>query len=302
MEDDWKPSKVVGIKAETSQNSIEISWPKTENNSKFSGYYVERSTNGKNFTRISKSIVKATPSVTYTQRQRYTDEDVVIGKTYTYRVIGVTAFADFGLYSEIVSARITPPQKVFPVQQLKLNTIDESTVNLSWTTPEQTESIKGYAVVRSKTKAGPFTPVNSGLLSVKATSYEDNTTKLGKTHFYAVVSFGNGGNTAETPSKAVILADNISPNTPQGLIGKIDSLGVVSLAWNFGDEEDLKGYRVFRSDTNQQTFQQLTTGPVHGNYYSDTLSLKTLKKKELYKVRAYDYNYNPSDFSEIYVL
>jgi len=302
MENDWKPSKVVGIEAETSQNSIEISWPKTENNSKFSGYYVERSTNGKNFTRISNSIVKATSSVTYTQRQRYTDENIGIGKTYTYRVIGVTAFADFGLYSEIVSVRVTSPQNVFPVQQLKMNAKDESTVNLSWTTPEETESIKGYAVVRSRTKAGPFTPAHSGLLPVKATSYEDNTTKLGKTHFYAVVSVGKGGNTAETPSKAVILADNTSPNTPQGLIGKIDSLGVVSLAWNFGDEEDLKGYRVFRSDTKQQTFQQLTTSPVPGNYYSDTLSLKTLKKKVLYKVRAYDYNYNPSEFSEILVL
>jgi len=300
--DKWMPSKVEGVEAEAVQNSIQISWPKTENNSKFSGYYVERATNGKNFTRISQSIIKTTPRNTYTQRQRYTDEDVEIGKTYTYRVIGVTSFANFGLSSETVSARVTPSQNVFPVQQLRVNVKDESTVNLSWTTPQRTESIEGYAIVQSKTKQGLFTPVHSGLLPVKTTSYEDNTSKQGKTHFYAVVSVGKDGTTAETPSKAVILADDTAPNKPKGLIGEIDSLGVVSLAWDFGDEEDLKGYRVFRSDTNQQEFQQLTSSPVPGNYYSDTLSLKTLKKKVLYKVKAYDYNYNPSEFSEVLVL
>ncbi|MEL6483469.1 MAG: hypothetical protein AAFP96_01330, partial [Bacteroidota bacterium] len=301
-ENKWTPPKVVGVETEAGQNSIEITWPKIENNSKFSGYYVERSSDGKSFTLISQSIVKATPNSTYTQRQRYSDEDITIGKTYFYRVVGVTAFADFGLYSEIVSGSATVPAKVFPVQQLKVNAKDESIVKLSWITPEQTESIEGYAVVRSKTKQGPFTPAHSGLLPAKATSFEDKTTKQGKTHFYAVVSVGKDGKTVETASKAVILPDETSPKRPQGLIGEIDSLGVVSLAWNFGDEEDLKGYRVFRSDTNQQEFQQLTTSPVPGNYYSDTLSLKTLKKKVLYKVRAYDYNYNPSEFSAVLVL
>ena len=47
---------------------------------------------------------------------------------------------------------------------------------------------------------------------------------------------------------------------------------------------------------------QITRSPIPGNFYSDTLSLKTLKKKEYYKVIAFDKYYKASPTSEIAVL
>jgi len=297
----WQASKVINVELKEETNKITISWPKAANNTRFSGYYVERKTNESEFKRVSKSIIKATLGTLYSSNHQYIDSDVAVNNTYSYRVIGITSFADIGLFSEVVKG--TPqPSISTPIPELWVTSIKNTEVTLSWEQPKSVEFIQGYHVLRSKTKLGTPAIITPTLLSANTTTFKDTTVKEGATYFYSIQRIEKNGETATTTSKPVIIPDNTPPKSPIGLIGEIDSLGIVSIAWDFGNEEDLKGYRVFRGEDLNQEFRQLTTAPIPGNYYSDTLALNTLKNRVFYKVKALDYKYNSSLFSEVLVL
>jgi fibronectin type 3 domain-containing protein len=99
-----------------------------------------------------------------------------------------------------------------------------------------------------------------------------------------------------------ILKDATPPAMPESLTGDIDTLGIVSLAWKLGNEEDLMGYRVYRADHPQAEYIQITNAPIPGNFFMDTIPLNTLTKKVYYKVAAFDFNYNPSAYSTMVEL
>ncbi|SHI76460.1 fibronectin type III domain-containing protein [Aquimarina spongiae] len=300
--DIWKPNKVSNVRIETKEGAIHIYWSKARNNSLFSGYYIERATEGKNFNRVSSSIIKATSQATYTQQQSYADIDVKVGVTYSYRIIGVTSFGDYGLYSEIVSATPKPKMMIATIDNLKVAASNDTTFLLSWKEPELQEHTKGYHITRNDTKEGRYERVSTSILPVGTTSFTDTPPNTQRAYFYKVISEGKDGKLLESSSSAGMLTDGKAPARPKGLTGTIDSLGVVAISWEFGEEKDLKGYRVYRTDDPQQEFRQLTKTPVPGNYYSDTLALASLKENVYYKIAAFDYNYNPSEHSELLVL
>jgi fibronectin type 3 domain-containing protein len=73
---------------------------------------------------------------------------------------------------------------------------------------------------------------------------------------------------------------------------------------NYSVEMDLKGYRVFYSNTSSEgeDYMILTKEPVKATYFHDTVTLNTLNEKIYYRVVAVDMNLNNSDFSETLVL
>ncbi|RDK87348.1 hypothetical protein [Marinirhabdus gelatinilytica] len=299
----WKPVPVMGVQAKLGNNEVVLSWPKQPNNSHFSGYYVERATNNRNFERISKSIIKATKQTTDNPSQLFSDTAVEVGTNYQYRVVGITAFADAGLYSETVSA--TPQDKTPPplVTDISVEATSETSFEIRWKLPEHLPTdVEGFRVLRSDNNDGPYQLISEGILPKTTTSFTDEQPQTGSSSFYIVIAEDKNGNFSETAPVMGVLPDDTPPQQPKGLTGAIDSLGIVSLAWDFGNEEDLRGYRVFRSDAKDQEFQQLTKSPVPGNFYADTLRLKTLKKNVYYKVAAFDNNYNPSAYSEVLML
>ncbi|MGH9453678.1 MAG: hypothetical protein ACRD2O_06865 [Terriglobia bacterium] len=60
---------------------------------------------------------------------------------------------------------------------------------LSWTV-STSQGILGYNVYRSLTSAGPYTKLNSSLVS--GTSYVDSTVAAGQTYYYVATAVGPG--------------------------------------------------------------------------------------------------------------
>jgi len=98
------------------------------------------------------------------------------------------------------------------------------------------------------------------------------------------------------------LEDSIPPQQPTGLIGFIDTTGVVTLHWNNNKEEDLNGYRVFRSNFQRSEFSQVTSEPVDTAEFKETIPLHNLSREMYYKIQAIDTRFNPSGFSKVLKL
>ncbi len=87
-----------------------------------------------------------------------------------------------------------------------------------------------------------------------------------------------------------------------GLKGVIDSLGVVKITWTPNKEKDLMGYRIYRGNTAEEEFSQLTVSPNEPNTYEDKVVIKSLNSKVYYRIIAVDYHYNMSPFSETLII
>src|ERR1044072_8520457 len=93
------------------------------------------------------------------------------------------------------------------------------------------------------------------------------------------------------------LQDNDPPPPPLHVSGAIDTNGVVQLKWEASVSSDLKGYRVFRCNTLEEEFVEITDSVIHTTAFTDTISLQTLTRDIFYSVRSVDRVWNNSAFS-----
>jgi len=106
---------------------------------------------------------------------------------------------------------------------------------------------------------------------------------------------------------SVTLIDSVPPHKPVFISGEIDSLGVVTLDIELNTEKDLMGYRLFFANDDFHEFSVIREGFNHLDsmensvqiQFLDTVSLNTLTPYVYYRIKALDYNYNQSKFSEI---
>ena len=96
--------------------------------------------------------------------------------------------------------------------------------------------------------------------------------------------------------------DSIPPQAPTMVEGVIDSTGKVTLRWKPSVDDDVQGYRVYRANYAGEDFSQVTRALVSDTVFIDSVGLKTLTTKVLYKVQAVDEYINPSEFSKVGVL
>jgi fibronectin type 3 domain-containing protein len=98
------------------------------------------------------------------------------------------------------------------------------------------------------------------------------------------------------------LIDSIPPSLPSGLAGKIDTTGIVRLAWNKNKDKDIDGYRVYRSNRPDFEFMLISPSVITDTLFTDSVNLNTLTKQVYYRLRAIDLRQNQSEFSAILEL
>lgn len=295
----YKPDLVREVSAVGKDRVVEIRWNRPLNDQAFTAYFIEKSSDGKRYVRLNRLPFISDLSIADGLQHVYSDS-VQNDKKYLYRVIGVTSFSDESLPSvpvEVSAGDLTPPLE--PI--VSSREVANQKIEIRWKTEAKEADHDGFFVVRSASINGVY-EVISVKLKKTVRSFQDPNPSSVKPNYYKVVAVDKKGNRSESLSTMGLLSDEIPPIKPTGLMGSVDSLGIVSLAWNLGSEEDLKGYRVYRANGKNREFIQITKGPIPGNFYRDTVSIRTLSKKVYYKIAAFDYHYNPSEYSEILEL
>lgn len=283
--------------------AIHLFWYSQVSN-KYSGYLIYRSENGKDFMRLNK-----VPYV-YGQSRKgalrsieYVDSSLIDYHTYYYKVVGIDAFGDHSLPSDIVSG--TPIDLTGPSAPVitGIKNIQQGTkIILHWSKPVMEPDIDGYIIGRSINIDGPFEPLHDALISVKDNEYTDEHPNVNNPNYYVVAAVDTAGNSGRSLVAYMNAEDHSPPAKPMGLMGSIDSSGRVAIHWNWNNEDDLAGYRIFFCNSMEDVFTPASADLLFDTLFSDSITLRTLTKSIYYKVIAYDRQNNYSEESDILVL
>lgn len=295
---DFSPlPKPIELSAEFGDHTAILSWNSFAQNNIYIAWEVERSNNGKDFQVLTidpqVSVMpsdEANPEYTY----KY-DSLPQNNKEYYYRIRGISSFGETGPWSELTSGKGVEAIKATP--NITGHEIIKEKVLLNWEFPSEMETaISGFKVLRSTNHKTGFEELRAKL-KPSDRSFTDKK-PLG-TNYYKVLAYRDSTAKKSSYPHMVQLTDNTPPVKPKGLTGLVDSLGIVRLNWQPNPDEDIYGYRVFRSASGNDEFSQRTHRPIADTFYIDTISKKDLNASVFYKIVAIDLRQNQSEFSAV---
>jgi uncharacterized protein len=299
LEDKRDLPKPVKLVAKAGDKAVMLSWPRKYYEDIYVAYTVERSQDGAQFTPLTKvPIINTEPAGKEPSDLMYKLDSLSENNvTYFYRIRGFTPFGDLGPPSAVVS---TMGVKTFDgtpaITQTKVE--NNSKVLLTWSFPEGLRAeLKNFNVLRSTEADNHFVVINKEPVGASVFNYVDEQPQA--TNYYRIQALGKHGQTSVSFANLVQLSDSIPPSTPEGLKASVSNDGIITLSWNENHEEDLFGYRVFRSNYKSEEYSQITTSPVNKNLFIDTIAIKTLSDKVYYKITAVDLRFNTSPYGEI---
>lgn len=276
--------------------SVKLKWNAKVFSNDYAGYTIERSADSINYVQLNNAPVILIASQFEKNKENifYLDTFPETGKKYYYRIKGINHFGELSESSNVLSAIGHNPLKSFPVFDT-LYVINNKKVFMRWRMSEKEENnlpLK-YFITRSITDKGKYQEIYATKLQ-----FEFMDENPGPANFYKINAISLGGDTLSSFSQMALIIDTIPPVKPQGLKAKVDSKGNVTLTWHPNPEQDIKGYKIFRSNALHEEFVQINNVFAVEPVYKDKLNLKTLSKKVYYKVSAADNRYNNSEPSE----
>lgn len=288
------------VGANFSEKIVELSWNTKYYSDIFSAYFIERSTNGIDFKRLSEEniVIVDDKNGEVPDRGEYYDSIPDPDQEYFYQVRGITPFGEISPPSKIVKGKAKLTIKGFNPEIVNTNANDANTVQIKWTFPqERTHLLKGFRVLNALQMEGPFNPIHDDLLP--PTQYEYIDTTASQTSYYMIEAEDIHENTTLSFFRLVQPIDTLPPLTPQKIKIQADTSGLVYFSWKKGDENDLKGYRIYTANHPEEEFTEITKDVWTDTTYIDTLNLNTLTEKVYYKVLALDNRYNRSVENQI---
>ena len=286
------------LSAQFSPAGAYLSWDYNRLASLYSSYWIERSEDGKTFSRISDlPITRMSDTEKKTHAPITYLDSISYRKTYYYRVAGVTPFGSQGTYSAVVSGMAHPPLTAIPqIEDYRFDT--QGGANLSWNFKQEEEDlIEGFRILRSKDDK-TYLPLDS--ISPKERIYHIGT--LARYPYYKVEAKAKQGVSTTSFPTLIQAIDSIPPAVPTGLRAEVDSLGTVHLSWQSGKDEDLYGYRLYRGETKGEELIPITKDAILSTNYTDSVRLDNLNAKVYYALTALDERYNQSELSETIVV
>jgi hypothetical protein len=283
--------KITNIYSETSDKSVFLSWNIKHFRGIYTNYIVEKSTNQRQFTRLTENPLSNLSNDGETAVFIDTLEEN--GKPFYYRVRGVNIFGTIGPTSDIVKVVGIAEFSDYP-ENLVISENGKNMV-LQWTFDENLNKNLSHFLVLNQPNLSAEHAVLSHV-SVRQRNFNLNVSKLETSNYITVVAVYKNGQQRSSYPCFFQLVDSVPPSVPKGLLGVADSLGIVKLQWQKNTESDLDGYRIFRSNQANQEVVQISKTLYTDTIFYDTISINT-DKSVFYQVIAVDKRGNKSDFS-----
>lgn len=277
---------------------ISLRWNAENNKKNYGAYIIERSEDSLTFSPIDKTPY--VPSYTQFEKQRdfaeYSDSVPLFNKTFFYRVRGLSHFGEPGPVGNTIRVKAKILLDGFPIID-STNTTGGKEVVLHWKMPASIDlkMLKGIAIVRSAKADGNYECINSSLLAPVAMRYTDE--KPQHINYYKICAISLSNDSVFSFPAMVQPEDREPPRIPKSLSGTINSQGIVKLQWVSNNENDLMGYRVFRSNSIDGEFVEATKKILVDTVFIDTVNVNTLTRAICYSLVAVDLVYNNSGYS-----
>lgn len=285
-------------------HSVRINWLHKPFERKYIAYRLEKSSDKSNWSELGEAPIVYNTKVSE-DSEKYESGYIYEGdsleqnyRSYYYRLKAIDFFGDKigpGTTNEVSGRDLQDPPQPKRVKA----SYNNDKMKVTWEYPEVSDvsNLKGFHIGTGENPEGPFRPVNDAIISPDKRSFTHPDPDEGGRNYYIVTALDTSGNYKHSLTAYEPIPDKTPPNQPKVLRGDVDTNGVVTLKWDRGKAEDLMGYRVFRANTIDHEYVQLTKRPLQDTIFNDTLSLHTLTKKAFYKVVAVDNNFNHSEFS-----
>ena len=288
----------VELAANFNDRLVELHWNAFVQNDIYIAYWVERSDdNGRTFHKIhDEPLVQIMPQEGGSPELIYKMDSLPENdKEFLYRVQGITSFGEVGPYSEVVSGMGKSQITGFPVIT-KQQHVENKRVEITWEFPPALENqLDGFQIVRAKSHDSNFLEISSVASNVR--KFLDEAPLM--TSYYKVIAYKQNRESRESYPVLVQLTDSIPPAIPTGFTGIADTTGLVQLTWQPNQEDDIFGYRIYRSRSGNDEFTQITTRPVKETIFTDSIPKKDINKTVFYKILAVDQRQNESQLSKM---
>lgn len=297
--DDYQPlPQPQELTALFGNKSVMLAWNYQILGKVYNAYFIEKSGDGKTFTRLSETPFTNMNGKDGKPNDRLYHMDTLVsnGVPAHYRIVGITAFGEEGPPSMVVSGKGKNTLAYVPhIQRVKPT--NTGGVDIAWEFDERgNEQIKGFELQYADNDKGPFRPVLKGIAPTARTIGYD---QLQVSNYFVIAAIPHEGEPVVSFPVLVQPADTLPPAIPTGLQGTVDSLGIVRLSWTPNTEKDLLGYRVYRGQTQGEERIPLTDVAVRGHQFVDTLDVHNLNRKVYYAIAAVDRRYNQSEQSAV---
>jgi len=206
----------------------------------------------------SYQIFRATGSLTGTYEQigttsipSYTDNTILIGKTYFYKICAAGSSTNIGVHSAPVSVNMSP-------SNLHVSSNTTVSITLNW---NNFNSASGYNIYNSISENGDFTKLNTEIIT--ASTFIDINLSPDTTYFYKISAVIGE---FETLQSNPIPASTLSPipvNFRQSDCSTIN----ICLAWN--KVNGSSGYNIYRSDTSTGIYTKVNTIVINELIFND---------------------------------
>ena len=301
-DDPYQLTAPTKFSSEIQNNVVMLRWNQSYHKRTYTTYSVERSEDGKNFRPISEDpVTTLSPSGGDETEFQYTYDSLQdSSKEYYYRVKGVTPFGEQSPPSEVKKVKVEKVITELPYITSAIST-DNKSMTVAWDFPAQhNNNIEGFYLERAVSPSGTYDKAHADLISKEARTFRDLSPK--QTNYYRVSALTMDKKIIRSMTYYAQLVDSIPPATPSGVEGKIDEYGNVAISWRPNTEDDIYGYRVYRTYYTTDEFAQLTSGPVKESQFRDKVELQSLNEKIHYRIMAVDNNQNQSILSDILTL
>ena len=299
-----EPLLPVEITTVASEKAIYIQWSR-DWELMYSGWYIERSEDGQNFTKLNTIPYIDSPFDEYgkkTEMVTFIDSVPVNYKPYWYRVTGINTFAELsptGIVTKAMGRDITPPT---PASNIIAKQIAPGKMQITWDYDGDMADLDGFLIGRSEGVHGEQQPLTPEKLSPDTRVFYDSNYNELADNWYLIYSMDTAGNASVGFPQYGTIIDSIPPNPPTGLTGNIDTNGVVTVHWNLGEERDILGYKVYYTNQGDHVFANVNNELLQDTIFTDTINIKVLTEEIFYKITAVDATRNHSKFSEVLVL
>ncbi len=292
--------KPIGLTGFFSDKKVGLSWNFNLLQHVYTNYQVERSKDNVSFEKLNGvPLFSAQKPKGATEISLFYTDSIPNNTNFYYRVKGKTAFGETGPNSEVIQGMAEADLGFVPrIYQKQLPT--DNKVILHWEFKEEgNKLIDKFELRKANTNEGPFSTVIDNIsIAARKITYEG----LDRVNYFVIAAIGKNGVESESYASLVQPVDSIPPSPPSGLEGVVDTIGIVKLSWANNLEEDLGGYRIYRSYNPNNEFSEVTRATLIKTSYVDTIAAANLNREIYYKILAEDQRYNRSQFSNVLTI
>jgi hypothetical protein len=279
---------------------VDVKWDGAGFQKDYFGYMVSRSedgilyktVNGKPITNTLGLVADSSDLLEVT----YTDSLTGNNKIYWYKVQGFDYFGELSKSEYVFTGQGFVPIGISPIIEYATQTEDNH-AEIRWYMPEEfDELIRSYRIMRAEHEDGKYEIAKDSISS--ETKEVKIPLEYTQNHF-RVEAVPYNGRPVGSISVFIMGQDTIPPAMPIVIGAFIDSVGQIVIEWEANTESDLWGYRLFKSNFDNQEFGLITKDLLRDTMYRDTVDLKFGTEEVLYKLQASDKRDNRSPFTDI---